>query len=416
MAYTPDFIDSLQPNEIFVFGSNILGYHAGGAALTAMSFGAVRGQAEGLQGQTYAIPTDFGIQGQEDLSPYINRFLQFAGTHPELHFLVTRIGCGIAGNTDEMIAPYFREALAMDNVCLPRSFVDVLLGRQRQFDLQRFIRAQEGTFSSYIIALSEIREGKKQSDWIWYIFPQMKGLGHSSNSEFYGLEGIEEAKAYLEHPMLGARLREITSTFMQLEASAHDILGYPEVLKVQSCMTLFDMVAPDDIFAQVLDKFYDGERCKQTLFLLLRKEEVQKNRKTVSRMLITSDYRILLTDYDNAEVRMEPLNKAVYFLFLRHPEGIAFKQLTDYRAELTHFYKQLKPNGLTDRVQKSIDDVTNQLSNSINEKCSRIRQAFTNVVGEELAAIYIVDGNPGEPRRIALSSALVNWEPSSADL
>lgn len=236
MNTTPDFIDSLQPNEIFVFGSNILGYHAGGAALTALGFGAVRGQAEGLQGQTYAIPTDFGIQGQEDLSPYINRFLQFANSHPELHFLVTRIGCGIAGNTDEMIAPYFREALAMDNVSL-----------------------------------------------------------------------------------------------------------------------------------------------------------------------------------HNAEVRMEPLNKAVYFLFLRHPEGIAFKCLTDYRAELTSIYQLLKPNGLTSKVQKSIDDLADPLHNSINEKCSRIRQAFTNVVGEELAAIYVVDGNPGEPRRIALSPALVKWEQNAAE-
>ena len=384
--------------------------------MTALGFGAVRGQAEGLQGQTYAIPTDFGIQGQEDLSPYINRFQQFANSHPELHFLVTRIGCGIAGNTDEMIAPYFREALAMDNVSLPRSFVDVLLGRERQFDLQRFIRAQEGTCGSYQDALCEIRSGQKQSHWIWYIFPQIKGLGRSSNSEYYGLEGVEEAKAYLEHTVLGTRLREITTAFLQLEASAHDILGYPDVLKVQSCMTLFDMVAPDDIFAQVLEKFYDGERCKQTLFLLLRKEEVQKNRKTVSRMLITSDYRILLTDYDNAEVRMEPLNKAVYFLFLRHPEGIAFKCLTDYRAELTSIYQLLKPNGLTSKVQKSIDDLTDPLHNSINEKCSRIRQAFTNVVGEELAAIYVVDGNPGEPRRIALSPALVTWEQSPSEL
>ncbi|MBQ9284710.1 MAG: DUF1810 domain-containing protein [Bacteroidaceae bacterium] len=304
----------------------------------------------------------------------------------------------------------------MDNVSLPRSFVDVLLGRERQFDLQRFIRAQEGTYGSYQEALSEIRSGQKQSHWIWYIFPQIKGLGRSSNSEYYGLEGVEEAKAYLEHTVLGTRLREITTAFLQLEASAHDILGYPDVLKVQSCMTLFDMVAPDDIFAQVLEKFYDGERCKQTLFLLLRKEEVQKNRKTVSRMLITSDYRILLTDYDNAEVRMEPLNKAVYFLFLRHPEGIAFKCLTDYRAELTSIYQLLKPNGLTSKVQKSIDDLTDPLHNSINEKCSRIRQAFTNVVGEELAAIYVVDGNPGEPRRIALSPALVTWEQSPSEL
>lgn len=268
MSYTPDYIDSLQPNEIFVFGSNVLGYHAGGAALMALQFGAVRGQAEGLQGQTYTIPTDFGTQGQEDLAPYIDRFLQFASTHPELHFLVTRIGCGIAVNTDEMIAPYFREALTMSNVSLPRSFVDILQGHQRQFDLQRFVRAQEAAYGSYQEALSEIREGYKQSHWIWYIFPQIKGLGHSHNSEFYGLDGVAEAQAYLEHPVLGPRLREITAAFLHLDKSAHRILGFPDVLKVQSCMTIFDVVSPNDIFAQVQDKFYAGVRCKQTLFLI----------------------------------------------------------------------------------------------------------------------------------------------------
>ena len=138
---------------------------------------------------------------------------------------------------------------------------------QRQFDLQRFVRAQEA-YGSYQEALGEIREGYKQSHWIWYIFPQIKGLGHSYNSEFYGLDGVAEAQAYLEHPILGSRLREITTVFLQLNKGAHRILGFPDVLKVQSCMTIFDVVSPNDIFAQVLDKFYAGVRCKQTLSLI----------------------------------------------------------------------------------------------------------------------------------------------------
>ena len=410
MPYTPDFIEGLQPNEIFVFGSNALGYHAGGAALTALQFGAISGQAEGRQGQTYAIPTDFGLQTQEDLQPYVDRFILYAHNHPELHFLVTRIGCGVAGYTDEMIAPYFREALTMPNVTLPRSFADELEGRSRHFDLDRFVRAQDAAYGSYQQALSEIRDGLKRSHWIWYIFPQNKGLGRSSQSEIYGLDGVEEARAYLEHPVLGPRLREITTAFLSLNKSAHRVLGFPDVLKVQSCMTIFDLVSPNDIFAQVLDKFYASVRCKQTLFLNFRREENQKNHKRVSRMVITRDYRILLTDYDNAEVSMEPLNKAVYLLFLQHPDGLAFKQLSDNREELTQIYQRLKLNGISERVQKSIDDITNPLSNSINEKCSRIRQAFIAVVGEELAPIYIIDGNPGEPKRIALSRTLVTWE------
>ena len=201
-----------------------------------------------------------------------------------------------------------------------------------------------------------------------------------------------------------------THFFGEPDESAHRVLGFPDVLKVQSCMTIFDLVSPNDIFAQVLDKFYASVRCKQTLFLNFRKEENQKNHKRVSRMVITRDYRILLTDYDNAEVSMEPLNKAVYLLFLQHPDGLAFKQLSDNREELTQIYQRLKLNGISERVQKSIDDITNPLSNSINEKCSRIRQAFIAVVGEELAPIYIIDGNPGEPKRIALSRTLVTWE------
>ena len=126
MPYTPDYIEELRPNEIFVFGSNALGYHAGGAALKALQFGAVSGQAEGRQGQTYAIPTDFGLQTQEDLQPYVDRFLQYAQDHPELHFLVTRIGCGTAGYDPADIAPLFVKAKDMENISLPQDFWDVI--------------------------------------------------------------------------------------------------------------------------------------------------------------------------------------------------------------------------------------------------------------------------------------------------
>ncbi len=118
---TPDFIRSLAPNEIFVFGSNLAGAHGGGAARIAMDkFGAVWGQGVGLQGQSYAIPTMQG--GVETIKPYVDEFIEFAKMHPEYKFLVTRIGCGIAGFTDEEIAPLFKEAQSLENVWLPRSF------------------------------------------------------------------------------------------------------------------------------------------------------------------------------------------------------------------------------------------------------------------------------------------------------
>lgn len=122
---TPDDIIALKPNEIFVFGSNLKGYHAGGAARTALvKFGAVMGNGDGIQGQSYAIPTMQG--GVETIKPYVDKFIDFAVNHPEKDFLVTRIGCGIAGFTASEIAPLFKEAVHMHNVWLPADFLRVL--------------------------------------------------------------------------------------------------------------------------------------------------------------------------------------------------------------------------------------------------------------------------------------------------
>lgn len=123
--FTPEMIRELAPSEIFVFGSNLGGFHGGGAARAAMNlFGAVWGQGVGLQGQSYAIPTMQG--GVETIKPYVDEFIRFAQSRPDLYFYVTRIGCGIAGFIDEDIAPLFRDALALDNVALPKTFYDIL--------------------------------------------------------------------------------------------------------------------------------------------------------------------------------------------------------------------------------------------------------------------------------------------------
>lgn len=123
--YTPDALTSLRINEVFVFGSNLQGHHGGGAARFAqMKFGAVWGQGVGLQGQSYAIPTMQG--GPETIKPYVDQFIAFAKEHTELFFYVTRIGCGIAGFKDQDIAPLFREALAVENICLPESFAKII--------------------------------------------------------------------------------------------------------------------------------------------------------------------------------------------------------------------------------------------------------------------------------------------------
>ena len=126
--FTPERITRLQPDEVFVFGSNLAGMHAGGAARIALEvFGAVWGQGVGLHGQSYAIPTMQG--GVETIRPYVDDFIAFARQHPELFFYVTRIGCGIAGFRDREIAPLFAEAKGIQNVCLPKTFSDELAQR-----------------------------------------------------------------------------------------------------------------------------------------------------------------------------------------------------------------------------------------------------------------------------------------------
>ena len=125
-------------------------------------------------------------------------------------------------------------------------------------DLSRFLKAQEHDYEQ---ALSEIRSGRKSSHWMWYIFPQIQGLGFSSTAQYYAIRDLQEAKDYLAHPVLGARLKEISSALLDLEGlSASEIFGYPDDLKLRSCMTLFRMADLDEpIFLEVLEKYYDGE-------------------------------------------------------------------------------------------------------------------------------------------------------------
>lgn len=133
----------------------------------------------------------------------------------------------------------------------------------RENSLERYLTAQE---SMYRIALEEVRNGRKRSHWIWYIFPQLKGLGRSSTSFYYGIDNIEEAKAYLAHPLLGHRLREITNAFLHSsKGTATEVFGGIDAMKVRSCMTLFNEVAEDELFQQVIQRYFQGEPDPMTL-------------------------------------------------------------------------------------------------------------------------------------------------------
>lgn len=142
------------------------------------------------------------------------------------------------------------------------------IGRDDPFDLTRFTRAQESIYDS---VLAELRSGRKRSHWIWFIFPQVDGLGHSSTSKHYAIKSIEEARQYLNHPVLGARLLECTEAVLAVEGrTASEIFGYPDDLKLKSSMTLFASVAdsPHSVFISVLEKYFNGVQDDRTLQLL----------------------------------------------------------------------------------------------------------------------------------------------------
>jgi len=123
--------------------------------------------------------------------------------------------------------------------------------------------------ANYPQALAELRAGQKRSHWMWYVFPQLEGLGHSAMSRRYSIKGAGEARAYLHHPVLGARLRECFAAVNNIEGrSAHEVFGSPDDMKLRSCATLFAAVSDDDVFAQVLEKFFHGERDRETVRLL----------------------------------------------------------------------------------------------------------------------------------------------------
>lgn len=144
-------------------------------------------------------------------------------------------------------------------------------------------------------------------------------------------------------------------------------------------------------------------------------EQIVAPHEGVSRMVITRDFRILLTDYDNMEIQMTPIVKAVYILFLRHPEGIIFKHLVDYREELKKIYELIREESLDASRMQSVIDVTDPMKNSINEKCARIREAFVTRIDEHLAVNYIVQGERGEPKRIPLHRDFVEWQSTHFD-
>lgn len=142
-----------------------------------------------------------------------------------------------------------------------------------EFDPARFIEAQK---ASYATALAELRAGRKRTHWIWFVFPQLRGLGSSANADYYGLSGLAEARAYLAHPLLGQRLRDATAAMLVHHSlGAASVLGELDALKFRSCMTLFALADPaEPAFGAALERFFAGEPDARTLQLLGTQGEI----------------------------------------------------------------------------------------------------------------------------------------------
>ncbi len=142
------------------------------------------------------------------------------------------------------------------------------------YDLNRFIIAQEKTYDN---ALEEVKRGLKVTHWMWYIFPQITGLGNSSTSEYYSIKNIEEAKEYINNELLRNRLLEITQCILESNKRPIEILGYIDSIKLRSCMTLFNEISDIKIFKRVLEKFYNGEKNQKTIRILNGMKEGKNN-------------------------------------------------------------------------------------------------------------------------------------------
>lgn len=252
-----------------------------------------------------------------------------------------------------------------------------------------------------------------------FLFFREKKNNGLSVYEYYPLVGLDN-KALSYKTQIAEILRQHKKDAEEYKYSEYRGIGHAGVY----CTTKsHGKDEKDEDYADNMFDSLDNDKKAKLLFFKKQVKELQElgiplallenilhQNDKLSKLVITKKHEILLPDYNNMVIKMEPLVKAIFLLFLRHPEGIVFKYLPDYRKELINIYKELRPLGLNDRSIQSIEDVTNPCLNSINEKCARIRAAFLNKFDEHLAKNYFITGERGEAKKISIPRDLVVWE------
>jgi len=265
-------------------------------------------------------------------------------------------------------------------------------------NLQRFIDAQEHSYQS---ALEEIQNGRKTSHWIWYIFPQLKELGQSQTARFYGIDGKAEALSYMENELLHKRLIEITDALLAIpDKNIKDILGYPDYLKVKSCMTLFATVAPHEkIFKQVLEKYYKGRMDEKTLILLDESKELFSGK--------AGNYEVSRPTYPNETIE--------YILNLA-PEQAQFADIGAGTGKLTTLIARrgeqiiaVEPNAdMRKELSKNLENYPNALISQASAEDTKIASNSIDIILVAQALHWFeLSAFKKEVKRIAKSDALI---------
>lgn len=232
------------------------------------------------------------------------------------------------------------------------------------FDLKRFVKAQD-TYDSYDIALKEIKDGRKQSHWMWYIFPQIHGLGHSSMSQMYSIKSLLEAKAYLEHNTLGPRLYEVMKA-LPVFGNAVDIFGQLDAMKLRSCLTLFDIVSPNDIFADFLGNYFNNERCQNTLKILSSELSYYKDDNAFMRNGIKEVPRAFLEGIDGS--KKLKYNNCIGTLLDLLGRGETMRMLVSHHLWLKSDFSYYRVSEVKHRLLSYMESLTQEITDKTHDK------------------------------------------------